>query len=94
MNYAGIASRARSTSANIENLIRSGVGSPGLARSIGTTSQRITDFVNGTASPGVARALGTTTANAQVLRNVIGREGAIGLIIGLACGRNTDDVDK
>jgi hypothetical protein len=89
MSYVGIARLAGTTSPNIEAFLRSGVGSPGLARSVGSTSQRITEFVDGTASPGIARALGTTTANAQILRDAIGRNGAIGLIIGLACGRNT-----
>ncbi|WP_165424095.1 hypothetical protein [Pseudoxanthomonas winnipegensis] len=51
------------------------------------TTSTITNFVNGTASAGVANALGTTTSNAQELRNLIGRDGAIDLIIGLACGR-------
>lgn len=86
MSYIGIASQAGTISANISKLIEQGRGSPGLASRIGTTSQRITDFVGGRASPGIAQALGTTTANAQILRDQIGRQGAIGLIIGLACG--------
>jgi len=88
MSYVGIASQAGSTSSRIEELIKFGTGSPGLAKRIGTTSSRITDFINGTASPGIAKALGTTTSNAQILRDAIGREGAIGLILGLACGRS------
>lgn len=87
MSFIGIASQAGTTSTNIEKLINAGKGSPGLASSIGTTSSGITDFVNGRASPGIAHALGTTTSNAQLLRDAIGRDGAIGLIIGLACGR-------
>ena len=34
----------------------------------------------------VASALGATPGAAQELRNMIGRDGAVGLIIGLACG--------
>lgn len=86
MSYTGIASRIGTTSANIEKLIRNGEGSPGLASAIGTTSSNLTDFVDGRASPGIASALGTTTTNAQHLRDTIGREGAIGLILGLASG--------
>ena len=86
MSYTGIASQIGTTSTNIEKLIRSGEGSPGLASAIGTTSANLTDFVDGRASPGIASALGTTTANAQHLRDAIGREGAIGLILGLASG--------
>lgn len=87
MGYEGIASRVGTTSANIRKLIKTGEGSPGLASAIGTTSSNITAFVNGKASPSIAQALGTITRNAQLLRDEIGREGAIGLIIGLACGR-------
>lgn len=86
MSYTGIASQIGTTSANIEKLIRNGEGSPGLASAIGTTSSNLTDFVDGRASPGIASALGTTTANAQHLRDAIGREGAIGLLLGLASG--------
>lgn len=90
MGYAGIASQAGTTSANIEKLIRTGEATPGLASTIETTSANLTAFVNGKASPGIASAMGTTTANAQILRDEIGREGAIGLIIGLACGIGKD----
>ena len=90
MSLIGIASQAGTTSSNIEKLIRSGQGSAGLASQIGTTSSNITNFVNGRASVGLASALGTTTSNAQALRDMIGREGAIGLIIGLACGIGHD----
>ena len=87
MSYVGIAAKAGTISNNIEKLISRGEGSPGLAARIGTTSSNITAFINGHASPAIATALGTTTSNAQVLREAIGKEGAIGLIIGLACGR-------
>ena len=85
MSYIGIASRAGTISSNVQKLIDSGQGSAGFATRIGTTSANITKFINGTASPGIAGALGTTTANANLLRGEIGRDGAIGLIIGLAC---------
>jgi len=88
MSYIGIAQKAGAISTNIQKLISLGEGSPNLAQRIGTTSGNITAFVNGRASVGIAAALGTTTSNAQKLRNEIGREGAIGLIIGLACGRD------
>ncbi|CAM2772129.1 HTH cro/C1-type domain-containing protein [Rariglobus hedericola] len=87
MSYIGIAHKAGTISSSIEKLISHGQGSPGLASRLGTTSSSITTFIGGRASPSIASALGTTTSNAQALRNAIGREGAIGLIIGLACGR-------
>ena len=86
MSYAGIAGKVGTTSSNIEKLLRTGQGSPGLANKIGTTSSNITAFINGKASPSIASALGTTTSNAQQLRDEIGAEGAIGVILGLACG--------
>jgi hypothetical protein len=86
MSLSGIAGQAGTTSSSIEKLITTGQGSAGLASQIGTTSSNITDFVNGQASSGIAFALGTTSSNVQRLRDMIGREGAIGLIIGLACG--------
>ncbi len=86
MSFVGIASKAGTTSTNVEKLIQKGEGSAGFASRIETTSSNITAFINGKASPGIASALGTTTSNAQKLRDQIGREGAIGLILGLACG--------
>lgn len=85
MSYVGIASKVGTTSSNIEKLIFKGEGSPGVASSLNTTTNNVTNFINGTASPGIAKALGTTTMNAQKLRDDLGREGAIGLILGLAC---------
>ena len=90
MSYIGIAAKDGTISSSIEQLISRGEGSPGLAGRIGTTSSGITEFVRGRASPGIAAALGTTTSNAQALRDAIGREGAIGVIIGLACGRDRE----
>jgi hypothetical protein len=89
MSFVGIAQKAGTTSSNIVKLISTGQGSPGLATRIGTTSSNITAFVAGRATSGIALALGTTTTNAQALRDAIGKEGAIGLIIGLACGLDT-----
>lgn len=92
MGYLGIASKAGTTAANIKKFIRTGESSPGFANTVGTTSTNITSFVKGKASPGIAQALGTNTSSAQGLRDEIGRVGAIGLIIGLACGRGKDYV--
>lgn len=86
MNFAGIASSAGTTVSAIEQLIRHGSGSPGMAATIGTTPSAITSFINGQASADIADALGSAPGAAQELRNMIGRDGAIGLIIGLACG--------
>lgn len=86
MSYVGIASKSGTTTTNVEKLIRKGEGCPGLNKRIGTTTTNITAFINGKASPGIAKALGTTTTNAQQLRDEIGRDAAVGVILGLACG--------
>jgi hypothetical protein len=86
MNLAGIASRAGASTICIEKLINDGEGSVRLANRIGTSRANITKFIEGTVSPGIASALGAKRENAQDLRDKIGREGAIGIIIGLACG--------
>ncbi|MBL7032028.1 MAG: hypothetical protein ISR97_02470 [Nitrospira sp.] len=86
MNLVGIASKAGVRSACMLNLIYAGEGSVRLAKRIGTSSKNITKFIEGTVSPGIAAAIGTNREHAQDLRDKIGREGAIGLIIGLACG--------
>ena len=86
MSFAGIAATAGTTIPGIEELLRHGSGSPGLAATIGTTPASITSFINGQVSADIAAALGATPGAAQELRHRIGREGAIGLVIGLACG--------
>ena len=86
MSFAGMAASAGATVPGIEQLVRHGNGSPGLAATIGTTPSAINAFVNGQASADIAAALGTSSAELQELRRMIGREGAIGLIVGLACG--------
>lgn len=86
MSFAGIASSAGTTIPGIEQLVRHGSGSPGLAATIGTTPSAINGFINGQASADIAAALGASSGELQELRRMIGREGAIGLIIGLACG--------
>ena len=86
MSFAGIAASAGTTISGIEELLRHGSGSPGLAATIGATPASITSFINGQVSADIAAALGATPGAAQELRHRIGREGAIGLVIGLACG--------
>ncbi len=88
MNLVGIAARAGVSTTCLENLINNGEGSIRLAKRIGTNRANITKFIEGTVSPAIATALGTSREHAQDLRDKIGRDGAIGLIIGLACGMN------
>jgi hypothetical protein len=85
--YAGIAVRIGASSASVETLIEKGESSPDIAAAIGTTMDSVTNFIDGHASAGIAAALGTSTENAQLLRDALAREGAIGLLLGLACAR-------
>jgi hypothetical protein len=87
MSLTGIAGHAGVTTSSLQQLIAHGSATAGLAGRLGVTTSNINDFINGSASAGIASALGTTSSSAQELRNLIGREGAIGLIIGLVCGR-------
>ncbi|HDH33919.1 MAG TPA: hypothetical protein ENG88_00500 [Nitrospirae bacterium] len=86
MNLVGIASRAGVNKTCLENLINNGKGSNQLAKKLGTRRANITKFIEGTVSPGIAAAIGTSREHSQELRDKIGREGAIGIIIGLVCG--------
>ena len=47
------------------------------------TTSSLQQFIDGKANAGVAIMLGLNIPAAQELRNIIGREGAIGIIIGL-----------
>jgi hypothetical protein len=58
----------------------------GIAAQLGATSSSLQDFVNGGTSIGLASRMGCTSANLQQLRNAIGDQGAIGLLIGLCIG--------
>ncbi|MGG0847897.1 hypothetical protein [Peribacillus simplex] len=83
MSLIGISGSMGTTQSNLVNLIRKGRVSPSISGTLNTTASSVEDFINGRASVGIASVLGTTTSTAQDLRNEIGREGAIGLIIGL-----------
>ena len=51
-------------------------------------AEQLRDFVDGTASHGVASLCGVSIEEAQELRDRLGREGAVGFLIGLALGKN------
>ena len=89
MNLVGVASKAGVNPTCLMNLIYTGQGSIRLANRIGTSRANITKFIEGTVSSGIAAAIGTSKEHAQELRDKIGRERAIGLIIGLACGMDS-----
>ena len=76
----------------ISILIADGEVSSGLALRIGSPREPLQEFVNGVASGSIARVLGTTVEGAQLLRDELGRDGAVGLLLGLAHERNSSQV--
>jgi plasmid maintenance system antidote protein VapI len=58
-----------------------------VALKLGVLQHSLQDFINGRASIGMALLLGTLVSNAQELRNKIGRDGAIGLLVGLCIAK-------
>lgn len=88
MSYlSGLAVRIDIPSAAIEKFISTGEAAPGIASALGTGPVQVTDFVQGRATGGIAATIGLTVVEAQQLRDALGREGAIGLLLGVACGR-------
>jgi hypothetical protein len=87
MSLIGIASKTGVTSDTLLQLI-GGKVTPGISAGVQTTSNSLQEFVNGGTSIGLAAHIGCTSATLQELRNEIGPQGAIGLIIGLCiCAR-------
>lgn len=82
MSLIGIASKCDVTSSSLQDLIRGRV-SIGVAGQLDCTSSSLQTFVDGGTSIGLAGRLGTTSSSLQELRKLIGKEGAIGLLIGL-----------
>jgi hypothetical protein len=82
MSLIGIAGKCGVTSSSLQDLINGNVR-VGVAGKIGTTTSSLQTFVNGGTSIGLAGKIGITSSSLQELRNLIGKEGAIGLIIGM-----------
>ena len=83
MSSVGIAAHMGITTAALDDLIKGSVPI-GVAAKLGTTAASLQEFVNGGTSGALASALGTTPAALQELRQDIGQQGAIGLLIGLS----------
>jgi hypothetical protein len=66
-----------------EMLVRGEVPDAVALRIGGTSAGALQGFVDGGSSIGLARRLKTSEAGIQQLRDAIGREGAIGLLLGL-----------
>lgn len=77
--------------ANSVTRLLAGDITPHVSGRVGTMSMTVQAFINGEAKPGMAQALGTTLPAAQELRNALDRNGAIGLIAGLAIANAKKD---
>lgn len=55
----------------------------GIAEKLGVSIFSLQAFIDGGTSNGLAAKIETTSSSLQELRNIIGRQGAIGLIFGL-----------
>jgi len=86
MSFIGITSRMRITSTAVEELI-SGNVPIGIGGRLKVTTSSLQKFVDGGTSIGFASVIGCTSSNLQELRNAIGHEGPIGLLIGLCIQR-------
>jgi DNA-binding Xre family transcriptional regulator len=86
MSLTGLAGQCGITTSSLEQLIAGQVPVAATGR-INTTTSSLQAFVNGGTSIGLASDLGITSSSLQELRNKIGKQGAIGLIIGLMSQR-------
>jgi hypothetical protein len=82
----GIASRMNISLQGLEQLAN-GIVPNEVASRLHTATQVIQDFVDGTVVPAMIQLTGGSVDQLEDLRRRIGREGAIGLIIGLLIGR-------
>lgn len=89
MSLISIAGQCGVPSDTLKKLI-AGKVSPSVAMRLGVPSASLQTFVDGGKSVGLAGVMGTTSLSLQELRNLIGREGAIGLLIGLMAGMPSD----
>ncbi|GAE36822.1 hypothetical protein [Halalkalibacter akibai] len=83
MSLIGVSNSAGIPKNQVTELITKGKVSSSIASKLNTTKSSIEQFINGKATAGFATVLGTTKTATQELRDSIGWEGAIGLIIGL-----------
>lgn len=59
----------------------------GVAQKLGTAVLIVQDFIDGDVKPAMATELGLSLDGAKALRDRLGREGSIGLVVGLLLER-------
>jgi hypothetical protein len=82
MSFTTLGTKCGVTSTTLDELIKGRV-STSVGSRIGATSSSLQTFVDGGPSTGLAQRMGITSTSLQELRKAIGKEGAIGLLIGL-----------
>lgn len=82
MSLIGIAENMGVTTGALDELIGGSVP-VGVATRLGATTLSLQEFVDGGSSVGLAERIGCTLRAVEDLRKAIGREGAIGVLIGL-----------
>jgi hypothetical protein len=87
MTLMGVASAMGVTTSALHRLV-SGEVTPGVASHLGTTTRSLQGFIEGGRCIGLASHIGCTTNTLAELRATIGREGAIGFLIGLCVQAN------
>ncbi|HLH57105.1 MAG TPA: hypothetical protein VKY92_26235 [Verrucomicrobiae bacterium] len=83
MDHIEVAERAGVYLDDLDSLLR-GRATANVANRLGVSMSDVEDFVKGSASAAMTRRLGLNTISAaDELAKTVGREGAIGLVIGL-----------
>jgi plasmid maintenance system antidote protein VapI len=82
--FYNIASSMGLAQSELERLL-AGRASVGLAKKLGVIRMDLQRFISGEVSLSMAYALGMPQPQAQALRDHVGREGAVGILIGRVC---------
>jgi hypothetical protein len=83
MTFIAIAMRVGTATNSIEEHL-AGSATIDIAARLGMTSDELQEFIDGGAPAEMALQLGTTRGSVQDLRERLGKEGAIGFLLGLA----------
>jgi hypothetical protein len=89
MSLIGIASKAGILTSAIESLL-GGEVTVGIASRLHTPSNSLQKFLDGGTSVGLASHIGCTSSALQELRDLLGKEGATGFLLGL-CFRSEQE---
>jgi hypothetical protein len=83
MQHANIAASVGLNAMDIDRLLK-GQATHSLAGKVGVTTKDIEDFIEGFASESMKKRLGLNNVNAtSELAQLVGRQGAIGILLGL-----------